>query len=187
MNCISLTFTYHQKRFKSFIFSLIFCHLSGVVDGSSPAPASLCHLRVEEQDRLQLTSLEPSAALYGLASVHTLSAVKKEPLETPGRYLYHLGYSHDPTHSSPTSLNTTMTTTQQDYTTLTVSAPLLAQTDLTGEFRGHDAQMTSSLNGDFLCAVSEGRKGEMREVEEEEEKHLTKLKTVHIEEEMTDL
>lgn len=80
-----------------------------------------------------------------------------------------------------------MTTTQQDYTTLTVSAPLLAQTDLTGEFRGHDAQMTSSLNGDFLCAVSEGGKGEMREVEEEEEKHLTKLKTVHIEEEMTDL
>ncbi|XP_051772766.1 homeobox protein SIX4a [Ctenopharyngodon idella] len=159
----------------------------GVVDGSSPAPASLCHLRVDGQDRLQLTSLEPSAALYGLASIHTLSAVKKEPLETPGGYLYHLGYSHDPTHSSPTSLNNTMTTTQQDYTTLTVSTPLLAQTDLTGEFRGHEAQMTSSLNGDFLCAVSEGGKGQMREVEEEEEKHLTKLKTVHIEEEMTDL
>uniref|UniRef100_A0A8C2FAT8 SIX homeobox 4a n=1 Tax=Cyprinus carpio TaxID=7962 RepID=A0A8C2FAT8_CYPCA len=158
----------------------------GVVDGSSPAPASLCHNQVEEQDRLQLTSLEPSTALYNLVSVHTLSAVKKEPMETPGGYLYHLGYSPDPTHSSPTSLNTTMTTTQQDYTTLTVSASLLAQTDLTGEFRGHDAQMTSNLNGDFLCAVSEGGKGEMREMEDEGEKQLTKLKTVHIEE-MTDL
>ncbi|RXN17575.1 homeobox SIX4-like protein [Labeo rohita] len=158
----------------------------GIVDGSSPAPGSLCHNQVEEQDRLQLTSLEPSTALYGLGSVHTLSAVKKEPLETGG-YLYHLGYSPDPTHSSPTSLNTTMTTTQQDYTTLTVSTPLLAQTDLTGEFRGHDAQMTSNLNGDFLCAVSEGGKGEMRELEDEGEKQLTKLKTVHIEEEMTDL
>ncbi|KAL1262826.1 hypothetical protein QQF64_005565 [Cirrhinus molitorella] len=159
----------------------------GVVDGSSSAPASLCHNQVEEQDRLQLTSLEPSTALYGLGSVHTLSAVKKEPLENPGGYLYHLGYSPDPTHSSPTSLNTTMTTTQQDYTTLTVSAPLLAQTDLTGEFRGHDAQMASNLNGDFLCAVSEGGKGELREMEGEGEKQLTKLKTVHIEEDMTDL
>ncbi|XP_077092807.1 homeobox protein SIX4a [Siphateles boraxobius] len=152
----------------------------GVVEGRSPAHASLCHLGVEEQDRLQLTSLEPSTALYGLASVRTLSAVKKEPLETPRGYLYHLGYS-------PTSLNTSMTTSQQDYTTLTVSSPLLTQTDLTGQFRGHDAQMTSSLNGDFLCAVSERGKGEMRGVEEEEEKQLTKLKTVHIEEEMTDL
>ncbi|XP_016132431.1 homeobox protein SIX4a [Sinocyclocheilus grahami] len=160
---------------------------SGIVDGSSPAPASLCHNQVEEQDRLQLTSLEPSTALYGLASVHTLSAVKKEPMETPGGYIYHLGYSPDPTHSSLISLNTTMTTTQQDYTTLTVNAPLLTQTDLTGEFRGHDAQMTSNLNGDFLCAVSEGGKGEMREMEDEGEKQLTKLKTVHIEEEMTDL
>ncbi len=164
-----------------------FCHLSGVVDGSSPAPASLCHNQVEEQDRLQLTSLDPSTALYGLASVHALSAVKKEPMEIPGGYLYHLGYSPDPTHSSPTSLNTTMTTTQQDYTTLTVSAPLLARTDLTGEFRGHDTQMTSNLNGDFLCAVSEGGKGEMREMEDVGEKQLTNLKTVHIEEEMTDL
>ncbi|KAK7148426.1 hypothetical protein R3I93_012682 [Phoxinus phoxinus] len=152
----------------------------GVVDGRSPSHASLCHLGVEEQDRLQLTSLESSTALYGLASVHTLSAVKKEPLESPGGYLYHLGYS-------PTSLNSSMTTSQQDYTTLTVSSPLLTQTDLTGQFRGHDAQMTSSLNGDFLCAVSERGNGEMRGVEEEEEKQLTKLKTVHIEEEMTDL
>jgi len=80
-----------------------------------------------------------------------------------------------------------MTTSQQDYSTLTVSSPLLTQTDLTGQFRGHDAQMTSSLNGDFLCAVSERGKGEIRGGEEEEEKQLTKLKTVHIEEEMTDL
>uniref|UniRef100_A0A8C1U415 SIX homeobox 4a n=1 Tax=Cyprinus carpio TaxID=7962 RepID=A0A8C1U415_CYPCA len=157
----------------------------GVADGSSPT--GLCHNEVERQDRLQLTPLESSTALYSLSCIHTLSAVKKEPLETPDRYLYHLGYSPDPTHSSPTSLNTTMTTTQQDYTTLTVSASLLAQTDLTGEFRGHDAQMTSNLNGDFLCAVSEGGKGEMREVEDEGGKQLTKLKTVHIEEEMTDL
>ncbi|XP_016430014.1 homeobox protein SIX4-like [Sinocyclocheilus rhinocerous] len=159
----------------------------GVADGSCPAPASLCHNQVEKQYRLQLTSLEPSTALYSLSSIHTLSAVKKEPLETPGGYLYHLSYSPDPTHSSPTTLNTTMTTTQQDYTTLTVSAPLLAQTDLTSEFRGHDAQMTSNLNGDFLCVVSEGGKGEMREVEDQGGKQLTKLKTVHIEQEMTDL
>ncbi|XP_026134054.1 homeobox protein SIX4-like [Carassius auratus] len=159
----------------------------GVADDSSPAPASLCHNQVEKQDRLQLTSLESSTALYCLSSIHTLSAVKKEPLETPGGYLYHLGYSPDRTHSSPTRLNTTMTTTLQDYTTLTVSAALLAQTDLTSEFRGHDAQMTSNLNGDFLCAVSEGGKGEMRAVEDEGGKQLTKLKTVHIEEEMTDL
>ncbi|XP_056326991.1 homeobox protein SIX4a [Danio aesculapii] len=124
----------------------------GVADCSSP----VC------QERLQLTSLEPSSTLYNLGNIHTLSAVKKEPLEPPGGFLYHLGFSSQPTHSSP----------------------LLAQTDLPAEFRDHTGHMTSSLNGDFLCAVSEGGKAEM---EEEEEKQLTKLKTVHLEEEMTDL
>lgn len=49
--------------------------------------------------------------------------------------------------------------------------------------------MTSNLNGDFLCAVAEGEKvtGEMVGAMEEGEKQLTKLKTVHIEEEMNDL
>ncbi len=47
--------------------------------------------------------------------------------------------------------------------------------------------MISNLNGDFLCVVSEGRKGEMGEMEDIGEKQLTNLKTVHIEEEMTDL
>ncbi|XP_051945948.1 homeobox protein SIX4-like [Xyrauchen texanus] len=172
------------------------------VGGNTASPTSLYHLQVEEQDRLRLTTMEPSAVLYSLATAHTLSAVKKEPLESADEYFYHptlhleqtghMGFTDtpEPTHSSPTSLNTTMTTTQQEYTTLTVSAPLLAQTDLTGEFRGFDAQVTSNLNGDFLCADSEEGKvtGEMvREMEEEEEKQLTKLKTVHIEEEMADL
>lgn len=157
---------------------------------------------MEEHDRLRLTSLEPSAALYSMAAARTLSTVKKEPLESADGYIYHpalhleqtghLGYTNtpDPTHNSPTSLNTTVTTTQQEYTTLTVSAPLLTQTDITGEFRGHDAHVTSNLNGDFLCAVSEGGEvtGEMvRVMEGEGEKQLTKLKTVHIEEEMNDL
>ncbi|KAI7805884.1 homeobox protein SIX4a [Triplophysa rosa] len=164
---------------------------------SPSASTSLCHL--QEHHRLRLTSLEPSPALYDLAAAHTLSAVKKEPLESADGYIYHpvlhleqtghLGYTNtsDPTHSSPTSLNTTVTTTQQEYTTLTVSTPLLAQTDITGEFRGH---VTSSLNGDFLYAGSEREKvtGEMvGAMEEEGEKQLTKLKTVHIEEEMNDL
>uniref|UniRef100_A0A673J9L2 Homeobox protein SIX4-like n=1 Tax=Sinocyclocheilus rhinocerous TaxID=307959 RepID=A0A673J9L2_9TELE len=135
-------------------------------NGTSLLNLSSLSSSVEKQYRLQLTSLEPSTALYSLSSIHTLSAVKKEPLETPGGYLYHLSYSPDPTH---------------------MSAPLLAQTDLTSEFRGHDAQMTSNLNGDFLCVVSEGGKGEMREVEDQGGKQLTKLKTVHIEQEMTDL
>lgn len=169
---------------------------------NASARTSLCHLdEVEEHDRLRLTSLEPSTALYSLAASHVLSNVKKEPLESADGYLYHpalhleqtahLGYSNtsDPIHNSTTSLNTTLTTTQHEYTTLTVSSPLLAQTDITGEFRGHDVHVTSNLNGDFLCAVSEGGKvpDEMVREMEEEGKKLTKLKTVHIEEEMTDL
>ncbi|XP_051504680.1 homeobox protein SIX4-like [Myxocyprinus asiaticus] len=165
--------------------------------GGNTTFTSLCHLQVEEQDKLRLTTLEPSTVLYSLGT-----SVKKEPLESADGYLYHhalhleqaghLGYADtpDPTHRSPTSLNTTMTTTQQEYTTLTVSSPLFTQTDLTGEFRGHDAQVASDLSGDFLCAVSEVGEvtGEMvREMEEKEEKQLTKLKTVHIEEEMADL
>ncbi|TRY55262.1 hypothetical protein DNTS_015742 [Danionella cerebrum] len=146
---------------------------SGVVAGGSP----LCPVQLEEQERLRLNSLESSTALYSLDNEHTLTSVKKEPLETHAGFLYQLSYSPDPTHGSDS-----ISTTQQDYTKQPTSTSLL-------HFRPQNEQMLATLNGEFLYATdSDGEKGDMREMEEEgDRKQLTKLKTVNLEEEMTDL
>ncbi|XP_010877127.1 homeobox protein SIX4a [Esox lucius] len=190
----------------------------------------------QHQDKLAMAPTHPSTVLYSMGNAGQTS-IKKEPLDgggDSGVYSYHhslhldpsgqLSYCSAPLNSdevtsskAPTSISdvTTVSSSSPEpevYTTLTVSTPLMAQTDHNGRhlhpgeyLRGHsqDPIPTSHLLGPGMnnnyMSVSEnkvdpsgGGVNEMvrvmcGEMEPREEKELAKLQTVQMDEDMVDL
>ncbi|KAJ7990770.1 hypothetical protein DPEC_G00290360 [Dallia pectoralis] len=177
----------------------------------------------------------PSTVLYSMANAGQ-TCIKKEPLDAGGDngvYSYHhslhldpsgqLSYCPAPLNSdevtsskAPASISdvTTVSSSSPEpevYTTLTVSTPLMAQTDPNsrhlrpGEYlRGHNSEPSPSshllgpgMNNNNYVSVTKNKVdpsggvsemvlvmcGEM----EEEEKELAKLQTVQMDEDMVDL
>ncbi|XP_064809758.1 homeobox protein SIX4-like [Oncorhynchus masou masou] len=186
------------------------------------------------QDKLAMAPMHPSTVLYSMGNAGQTS-IKKEPLEGGGGggvYSYHhglhldpsgqLSYSSDPLTSEevPSSRGsssdvTTVSSSSPEpevYTSLTVSTPLMAQTDPNGHqlqpgeyLRGHNPQPVPSshllgpgMNNSYM-SVSEskvdangGGVNEMvrvmcGEMEPGEEKELAKLQTVQMDEDMVDV
>ncbi|KAM9571242.1 homeobox protein SIX4-like [Salvelinus alpinus] len=186
------------------------------------------------QDKLAMAPMHPSTVLYSMGNTGQTS-IKKEPLEGGGGggvYSYHhglhldpsgqLSYSSDPLTSEevPSSQGsssdvTTVSSSSPEpevYTSLTVSTPLMAQTDPNrhqlqpGEYlRGHNSQPVPSshllgpgMNNNYMSVseskvdASGGGVNEMvrvmcGEMEPGEEKDLAKLQTVQMDEDMADL
>ncbi|XP_055720979.1 homeobox protein SIX4a [Salvelinus fontinalis] len=186
------------------------------------------------QDKLAMAPMHPSTVLYSMGNAGQTS-IKKEPLEGGGGggvYSYHhglhldpsgqLSYSSDPLTSEevPSSQGsssdvTTVSSSSPEpevYTSLTVSTPLMAQTDPNGHqlqpgeyLRGHNPQPVPSshllgpgMNNNYMSVseskvdASGGGVNEMvrvmcGEMEPGEEKDLSKLQTVQMNEDMADL
>ncbi|CAB1335274.1 unnamed protein product [Coregonus sp. 'balchen'] len=186
------------------------------------------------QDKLGMAPMHPSTVLYNMGDAGQTS-IKKEPLEGGGGggvYSYHHGLHMDPSgqlsYSSapltseevPSSQGsssdvTTVSSSSPEpevYTTLTVSTPLMVQTDPNGHqlqpgeyLRGHNPQPVPSshllgpgMNNNYMSVsenkvdASGGGVNEMvrvmcGEMEPGEEKELAKLQTVQMEEDMADL
>ncbi|KAM4625656.1 homeobox protein SIX4a [Polymixia lowei] len=185
----------------------------------------------QQQDKLTMTPLHHSTVLYSMGST-TQASIKKEPLEGGVYSSYHHGLHLDasgqisytsaseevPSSQGPTSTSdvTTVSSSSPEpevYTTLTVSTPLMAQTDPNGHhlhpteyLGGHEAQSAPSthmlgpgMNSNYMNlsenkvdGSSSGRVNDMvramcGEMEAVEGKELAKLQTVQMDEEMTDL
>ncbi|XP_070836191.1 homeobox protein SIX4a [Chaetodon trifascialis] len=186
----------------------------------------------QQQDKLTMTSLHHSTVLYNMSSAGQPS-IKKEPLEGGVYSSYHHGLHLDPsgqlsytTPSSdevPSSRGPASTTEvpavsssspePEVYTTLTVSTPLMAQTDPSShhlqpteylgghEVRGPPAShlMGPGMNSDYMNlsenkvggsgsgGVNEMVRAMCGEMEAMEGKELAKLQTVQMEEDMADL
>ncbi|XP_073340117.1 homeobox protein SIX4a [Pagrus major] len=182
----------------------------------------------QQHDKLTMTSLHHSTVLYNMSNAGQPS-IKKEPLEGGVYSSYHHGLHLDPsgqlsytTPSSeevPSSQGPASTTEvsaisssspePEVYTTLTVSTPLMAQTDPSNHHlqpteylgghevaRGPSHLMGSSMNNNYMNLsqnkVGSGGVNEMvrvmcGEMEAVEGKELAKLQTVQMEEDMADL
>ncbi|XP_020356835.1 homeobox protein SIX4a [Oncorhynchus kisutch] len=186
------------------------------------------------QDKLAMAPMHPSTVLYSMGNTGQTS-IKKEPLEGGGGggvYSYHhglhldpsgqLSYSSDPLTSEevPSSRGsssdvTTVSSSSPEpevYTSLTVSTPLMAQTDPNGHqlqpgeyLRGHNPQPVPSshllgpgMNNNYMSVseskvdASGGGVNEMvrvmcGEMDPGEEKELAKLQTVQMDEDMVDV
>ncbi|XP_035529706.1 homeobox protein SIX4a [Morone saxatilis] len=183
----------------------------------------------QQQDKLTMTSLHHSTVLYNMSNAGQTS-IKKEPLEGGVYSSYHHGLHLDPSGqlsyttpnseqvpssqgpASSTEVSTVSSSSPEPevYTTLTVSTPLMAQTDPSShhlhpteylgshEVRGPTSShlMGPGMNNDYMN-LSENKVGgsggvnEMRgmcgEMEAVEGKELAKLQTVQMEEDMADL
>lgn len=180
----------------------------------------------QQQDKLTMSSLHHSTVLYNMSSENQLS-IKKEPLEGGVYASYHHGLHHlDPSaqlsftapnsEDAPSSQGPASTTEvhtisssspePEVYTTLTVSTPLMAQTDPSSHhlppaeyLRGPPSShmIGPGVNNDFMnlsenkVEVAGGVHEMVRvmcgEMEAVEGKDLAKLQTVQIEEDMADL
>lgn len=180
----------------------------------------------QQQDKLTMSSLHHSTVLYNMSSENQLS-IKKEPLEGVVYSSYHhglhhldpsaqLGYTTPNSEDAPSSQGPASTTEvhtisssspePEVYTTLTVSTPLMAQTDPSSQhlqpaeyLRGPPSShmIGPGVNSDFMnlsenkVEVSGGVHEMVRvmcgEMEAVEGKDLAKLQTVQIEEDMADL
>ncbi|CDQ69445.1 unnamed protein product [Oncorhynchus mykiss] len=176
------------------------------------------------QDKLAMAPMHPCTVLYSMGNAGQTS-IKKEPLEGCGGggvYSYHhglhldpsgqLSYSSDPLTSEevPSSRGsssdvTTVSSSSPEpevYTSLTVSTPLMAQTDPNGHqlqpgeyLRGHNPQPVPSshllgpgMNNNYIgCGVNEMVRVMCGEMEPGEEKELAKLQTVQMDEDMVDV
>ncbi|XP_029585924.1 homeobox protein SIX4 isoform X2 [Salmo trutta] len=188
------------------------------------------------QDKLAMAPMHPSTVLYSMGNAGQTS-IKKEPLEGGGGggvYSYHHGLhldpsgqlsyssaplnseevpsSQGPTPSSDVTMDSSSSLEPEVYTTLTVSTPLMAQTDpnvhhlQSGEYlRGHNPQPVPSshllgpgMNNNYMSvseskvdASGDGVNEMVRvmcgEMEPGEEKELAKLQTVQMDEDMADL
>lgn len=184
----------------------------------------------QQQDKLTMTSLHHSTVLYSMSNA-SQPPIKKEPLEGSMYSSYHHGLHLDPsgqinyatpnseeiTSSQGPSSNTEVTAVSSSspepevYTTLTVSTPLMAQTDPSNhhlqptEYLGsHEVQgapsshlMGPGMNNNYMN-ISENKvdaSGGMNEIvramcgemEAAEGKELAKLQTVQMDEDMADL
>uniref|UniRef100_A0A3Q3JHF7 Homeobox domain-containing protein n=1 Tax=Monopterus albus TaxID=43700 RepID=A0A3Q3JHF7_MONAL len=185
-----------------------------------------CHISIaNQQDKLNMTSLHHNTVLYSMSNSGQ-PCIKKEPLEGGVYSSYHHGLHLDPSgqlsyttpdsEEVPSSQAPTSTTEAtavsssspepEVYTTLTVSTPLMAQTDPSShqlqpteylrspEVQGH--LLGPGMNRDYMN-LSENKvegsgSGGMNEMVqaicgEMEGKELAKLQTVQMDEDMADL
>ncbi|XP_044021908.1 homeobox protein SIX4a [Siniperca chuatsi] len=184
----------------------------------------------QQQDKLTMTSLHHSTVLYNMSNAGQPS-IKKEPPEGGVYSSYHHGIHLDPSgqlsYAAPNSeevpssqgpVSTTevpavssSTTEPEVYTTLTVSTPLMAQTDPSShhlqpteylgghEVRGSSHLMGPGMNSNYMNlsenkvagsgsgGVNEMVRAMCGEMEAVEGKELAKLQTVQMEEDMADL
>lgn len=182
----------------------------------------------QQHDKLTMTSLHHSTVLYNMSNAGQPS-IKKEPLEGGVYSSYHhglhldhsgqLSYTTPNSEEVPSSQGPASTTDvsavsssspePEVYTTLTVSTPLMAQTDPSSHhlqpteyLRGHEVArgpshlMGSSMNNNYMNlsenkvgsgGVSEMVRAMCGEMEAVEGKELAKLQTVQMEEDMADL
>ncbi|KAM8737473.1 homeobox protein SIX4a [Acanthopagrus schlegelii] len=182
----------------------------------------------QQHDKLTMTSLHHSTVLYNMSNAGQPS-IKKEPLEGGVYSSYHhglhldhsgqLSYTTPNSEEVPSSQGPASTTDvsavsssspePEVYTTLTVSTPLMAQTDPSSHHlqpteylgghevaRGPSHLMGSSMNNNYMNLsenkVGSGGVNEMvramcGEMEAVEGKELAKLQTVQMEEDMADL
>ncbi|XP_068437095.1 homeobox protein SIX4a [Clinocottus analis] len=180
----------------------------------------------QQQDKL--TSLHHSTVLYSMSNVGQ-PAIKKEPLEGGVYSSYHHGLHLDssgqlsyttpnseqvPSRRGPASTTEVSSSSPEPevYTTLTVSTPLMAQTDPNGHhlqpaeyLGGHELRGPSShlmgpgMNSNYMNlsankvdgsgsgGVSDMVRAMCGEMEAVEGKDLAKLQTVQMEENMADL
>ncbi|XP_038585614.1 homeobox protein SIX4a [Micropterus salmoides] len=184
----------------------------------------------QQQDKLTMTSLHHSTILYNMSNASQPS-IKKEPLEGGVYSSFHhglhldssgqLSYTTPNSEEVPSSQGPASTTEvpvisssspePEVYTTLTVSTPLMAQTDPSShhlqpteylgghEVRGSSHLMGSGMNTNYMNlsenkvdgSASRGVNEMVRvmcgEMEAVEGKELAKLQTVQMEEDMADL
>ncbi|XP_024286006.1 homeobox protein SIX4 [Oncorhynchus tshawytscha] len=206
----------------------------GTIQMNNVAVSSSSEDSYHHQDKLAMAPMHPSTVLYSMGNAGQTS-IKKEPLEGGGGggvYSYHhglhldpsgqLSYSSDPLTSEevPSSRGsssdvTTVSSSSPEpevYTSLTVSTPLMAQTDPNGHqlqpgeyLRGHNPQPVPSshllgpgMNNNYMSVseskvdASGGGVNEMvrvmcGEMDPGEEKELAKLQTVQMDEDMVDV
>ncbi|KAM9788137.1 homeobox protein SIX4a [Syngnathus typhle] len=179
----------------------------------------------QQQDKLSMTSMHHSTTvLYNMSNVNQ-PAIKKEPLEG-GVYSYHHGLHLDPSGqmgystpggeevpSSQAPVSAATSSSPEVYTTLTVSTPLMTQTNQSGHhlhsveyLRGHEvrAGQPSHLMGPCMdnnyMSLSENKldntgpagvtdmvRAMCGDMEPVEGKELAKLQTVQMDEDMADL
>lgn len=209
---------------------------SAITQGTMPlnnvAVSSSSDDSFQQQDKLTMTSLHHSTVLYNMSNAGQPS-IKKEPLEGGVYSSYHHGLHLDPSGqlsyttpnseevpSSQGSASTTEVPTASSsspepevYTTLTVSTPLMAQTDPSShhlqpseylgghEVRGNPSShlMGPGMNSEYMNlsenkvggsgsqGVNEMVRAMCGEMEAVEGKELAKLQTVQMEEDMADL
>ncbi|XP_039993487.1 homeobox protein SIX4a [Xiphias gladius] len=186
----------------------------------------------QQQDKLTMTSLHHSTVLYSMSN-NGQPSIKKEPLEGGVYSSYHHGLHLDPrgqisyttpnseeaaSSQGPASTTEVVAVTSSSpepevYTTLTVSTPLMAQTEPgshhlqpTEYLGGHEVRgpppshlMGPGLNSDYMNlsenkvdgpgsgGVNEMVRAMCGEMEAVEGKELAKLQTVQMDEDMADL
>lgn len=185
----------------------------------------------QQQDKLTMSSLHHSTVLYSMSNVGQPS-IKKEPLERGVYSSYHHGLHLDPSgqisYTTPNSEEipssqgpvsatevpaiTSSSPEPEVYTTLTVSTPLMAQTDPSSHHHlqpteylgGHEVRgghlMGPGMNSEYMNlseskvdgsgsggGVNEMVRAMCGEMEAVEGKELAKLQTVQMDEDMADL
>ncbi|CAN9502136.1 unnamed protein product [Ophioblennius macclurei] len=186
----------------------------------------------QQQDKLSMTSLHHNTVLYSMSNANQPS-IKKEPLEGGVYSSYHHGLHLDPSnqisYAAPSSEEissgrgpasaaevTAIASSSPEpevYTTLTVSTPLMAQTDPSNHhlqpaeyLGGHEVRgappshlmgpgMNSSymnlsenkVDGSAAGGMNEMVRAMCGEMEAAEGKELAKLQTVQMDEDMADL
>lgn len=185
----------------------------------------------QHQDKLTMAPLHHSTVLYSMGNISQTS-IKKEPLEggvyssyhhhglhlDPSGQMSYASNSEVPSSQGPASTSNVAAVSSSSpepevYTTLTVSTPLMTQTDPSSHHLqpteylvGHEARSAPSthllgpgmnsnyinLSGGKVDGSSSGRVTDMvramcGEMESVEGKELAKLQTVQMDEDMTDL
>ena len=173
----------------------------------------------QQQDKLSMAPLHHSTVLYSMGGTSHAS-IKKEPQEGGGGggvyASYHHGLhldpdgqiSYTPGHGEgprPRQNISSSSPEPEVYTTLTVSTPLMAQTDPNGhhlqphsEYPSGAAHLLASTMNSGYMSLSEGKGDGVRgvsdmvramcgEMEAVEGKELAKLQTVQMDEDMADL
>ncbi|KAI3367708.1 hypothetical protein L3Q82_026553 [Scortum barcoo] len=203
----------------------------GTIPLNNVAVTSSSDNSFQQQEKLTMTSLHHSTVLYNMSNAGQ-QPIKKEPLEGGVYSSYHHGLHLDPSGqlsyadpnseevpssqrpaSAEVSAVSSSSPEPEVYTTLTVSTPLMAQTDPSSHhlqpaeyLGGHNIRappsshlMGPSMNSNYMNlseskvdgsssgGVSEMVRAMCGEMEAVEGKELAKLQTVQMEEDIADL
>uniref|UniRef100_A0A8D3C5F0 SIX homeobox 4a n=1 Tax=Scophthalmus maximus TaxID=52904 RepID=A0A8D3C5F0_SCOMX len=170
--------------------------------GSSAEDSSLQYASYSVPPVTTRSSSHHSTVLYSMSNAGQPS-IKKEPLEGGVYSSYHHGLHLDPSgqisyttsssEEAPSSRGpasstevpavTSSSPEPEVYTTLTISTPLMAQTDASS----HHLQPTEYLGGHGVRGMNEMVRAMCGEMEAVEGKELAKLQTVQMDEDMADL